>query len=585
MTNPENIALTVGQVYADLKWIHDHWGYWGVNSLTTDEAVCPTRYPGEDWADSGYWKNLNSHNWNFRGGAFENIWNTTISGAVLCNKLINTLQKYKENMTEVVYNQFIGELEVVRSYYYYLLFDCFGRIPYLEEFEDKTEPLMSPADVWSHLVNCLERNAPNMPKVTEASRAMNYGRVTQGFAYALLARLYLNAESFDCKVQTVKLDDNSVYRASFKQIASENDFYTNAVACCDEVINSGSYAIEDDYFANFKIKNENSKENIFVLVEDGNASFDLRYNGSMMNKLRMLSLTHHYSLQPAFGLAEKPWNGFCARPSFIDRYNNRDVRGPGPAPELTNADLPAIPEEWAVTYKDDPQGLAKAVKEQFMPQVREFSATVQGYGTQRTEQWGWFVGPIFDKDGIIILDEQNQLSYVCKEVEALDAASWNAGARLNKYELDPTGTVAWGENDFVLMRYADVLWMKEEAIKRGGVGTSGANSTDFKKMLKRAFAYEEDPEAAYNAAYPGVVALDLEDILDERGREFTWEMVRRRDLIRFGQFNKPEYLEYVTAKDDFRKWFPIPFSVLEKGKIDETTGKRIWTQNEGYEDI
>lgn len=586
MTNEENVILLVGQAYADLKWVHDHWGYWGVSSLTSDECITPIREPGNHWNDSNYWKRLHNHDWNWLGDAFKNIWNSTISGAVLCNKLLSTLANYKEFIGEGIYDQYVGELEVLRSYYYYLLFDCFGRIPYLENFEVKTEPLMSPNDVWSHLVNCLERNAPNMPKVNDANRASNYGRVTQGFAYSLLARLYLNAESFDCTPDNVNLEDNTAYRSSFKSIASPNDFYTNAVACCDEVINSGSYTIEDNYFTNYRINNENSKENIFVLVEDGNASFDLRYNGSMMNKLRMLSLTHHYSLQPALGLAEKPWNGFCARPTFIERYADRDVRGPGPAPAgITNADLPAIPEEWTTEYKDNPQGLAKAIKEQFMPEVEEFSASVQGYGTQRTEDWGWFVGPIFDKDGVIILDEQNQLSYVCKEVESLDAASWNAGARLNKYELDPTGTVAWGENDFVLMRYADVLWMKEEAIKRNGTGTSGANSADFKKMLKRAFAYEEDPEAAYNAAYPGVVSLELEDILDERGREFSWEMVRRRDLIRFGKFNNSDYVEYVTAKDDYRKWFPIPYSVLEKGKIDETTGKRIWTQNEGYEDI
>ena len=586
MTNEENVILLVGQAYADLKWVHDHWGYWGVSSLTSDECITPIRMPGEHWVDSYYWKRLHNHEWNWMGDAFKNIWNSTISGAVLCNKLLSTLGDYKEFMGEPLYKQYVGELEVLRSYYYYLLFDCFGRIPYLEVFEDKTEPLMAPNDVWSHLVNCLERNAPNMPQVNDGNRSSNYGRVTQGFAYSRLARLYLNAESFDCTVDNIALEDNTQYRTTFKQVASANDFYTNAVACCDEVINSGAYAIEDNYFTNFKIQNENSKENIFVLVEDGNASFDLRYNGSMMNKLRMLSLTHHYSMQSAFGLVEKPWNGFCARPTFIDRYNERDVRGAGPAPKgITNEDLPTIPEEWKELYEKDAAGMAKAIKDEFMPKVREFSATVQGYGTQRTEQWGWFVGPIFDKDGVVLLDEQNQLSFVFQEVESLDEASWNAGARLNKYELDPTGAVAWGENDFVLMRYADVLWMKEEALKRGGSGASSANSTDFKKMLKRAFAYEEDPEAAFNAAYPGVVALELEDILDERGREFTWEMVRRRDLIRFGKFNKPDYLQYVTATDDYRKWFPIPFSVLEKAKIDETTGQRFWTQNEGYEDL
>ena len=32
MGNSENVALLVGQIYADLKWVHDHWGYWGVSS-------------------------------------------------------------------------------------------------------------------------------------------------------------------------------------------------------------------------------------------------------------------------------------------------------------------------------------------------------------------------------------------------------------------------------------------------------------------------------------------------------------------------------------------------------------------------
>ena len=109
------------------------------------------------------------------GQAFRNIWNTTISGAVLCNKLIATLENNKESMSEKVFAQYVGELEVMRSYYYYMLFDCFGRIPYQEKFESDTEPLMAPEKVWSRLVDCLEKNAPNLPVVTDANRALNYG--------------------------------------------------------------------------------------------------------------------------------------------------------------------------------------------------------------------------------------------------------------------------------------------------------------------------------------------------------------------------------------------------------------------------
>ena len=530
MSNEQNVVLLVGQAYAEVKWVHDHWGYWGVSSLTSDECVCPVRMPGEHWADGGYWTRLNNHGWNSFADAFKNIWNSTISGAVLCNKLINTLDTYKSSMSESLYLQYRGELEVMRSYYYYLLFDCFGRIPYLEVFEDVTEPLMEPEIVWSHLVACLERNAPNLPAVTDATRATNLGRVTQGMAYSLLARLYLNAESYGCTTTNIKFPEGCEIK-----IENTNDFYTNAVRCCDMVINSGSYSIEENYFDNFKILNENSRENIFVIVEDGNAKFDLRYNGSMSNKMRMVHLSLHYCHQNAWNMIEKPWNGFAARPSYIDLFDGKDVRGAG------------------VGYGADT------------------------LGTMCTQQFAWFLGPVCDKDGNILKDENGTPAVVVKEVEeTLSEATWNDGARFAKYEVDKAKKYDWAENDYVLMRYADVLWMKEEAILRGGQGTSGFNSADFQKLKKRAFAYEADPAAAYAAAYPDVLTLDK--ICDERGREFSWECIRRRDLIRFNQFDK---VEYVTATEPFRRWFPIPFSVIEKAKRDEN-GNPIWTQNEGY---
>ncbi len=551
MSKEENVILLVGQAYADVKWLHDHWGYWGVASLTADECVCPVRVPGEHWSDGGYWKNLNTHRWNEFGDAFKNIWNTTISGAVLCNKLINTLEMNRENMSEDLYNQYVGELEVLRSYYYYMLFDCFGRVPYLEAFQDVTEPLMEPHVVWAHLVSCLERNAVNLPIVTDGNRAMNYGRCTQGMAYALLARLYLNAESFGCTPENVMAAKRTIdIDANRKkgnvlldevgiEINSSADFYTNAVRCCDVVINSGSYQIEENFFTNFQIKNDGSKENIFVIVEDGNADFDYRdYAGSMANKLRITMLTLHYCHQKTWDLIEKPWNGFCARPTFLDRYNERDVRGPGN----------------------------------------------EGKGTLNQKQWGWFVGPIYDAAGTKQLkDENDTLACVRKEIESLDGATWNDGARMFKYEIDKTKTYKYCENDFVLFRYADVLWMKEEAILRGGAGVSGVGSADFQRMMSRAFAYEGNPDAAhaaYMAAYP-TATTDLQSILDERGREFAWENIRRRDLIRFGKYNDPNYVQYVAATEEYRKWFPIPYSVLEKGKRDEN-GNPIWTQNPGY---
>ena len=530
MKAEENVILLVGQIYADLKFTHDHWGYWGLSTITGDEGICIPRSNGEHWNDGGYWLKQNTHTWDHRGDAIKNVWNVTISGAVLCNRVIETLNRYKDSMTPEVYAQYLGEVEVMRSYYFYLLFDCFGRIPYTEKYEEATGPLLEPQEVWSNLVAVLERNAPNMAVVTDGNRAANYGRTTQGFAYALLARLYLNAEGFGCT-------PDNVFKTVEAPAQYQGTFYDNCLRCCNAVIEAGSYSIESDYFSNFKIFNESSKENIFVIVENG-LTDDERDNGSTKNKLRIINNTHHYGIQFYYGMILDTWNGFCARPDFLKLYADSDVRGPG--------------------YEKN--------------------------GTANTKQWGWFLGPVHKKGSSTELyaDTNNdEETIIHAEITNINNGHNFDGARLNKWEIDKTGTYTYCENDFPLFRYADVLWMKEEAIARGAAGASGVNTDDFQKMLKRNFAYDSNPEAAFKAAYGDVASWSLDQILDERGREFTWEMVRRRDLIRYDKFDD---VQYVTGKEEVRKWFPIPFSVLEKSLTDEN-GNKVWTQTPGYENL
>ena len=537
MTSEENVILLVGQIYADLKFTHDHWGYWGLTTITGDEAICIPRNGGQHWNDGGYWLKQNTHIWDHRGDAIKNVWNITISGAVLCNQVIETLNTYKSSMTEEIYAQYVGEVEVMRSYYFYLLFDFFGRIPYTEKYEEATGPLLEPQEVWSNLVAVLERNAPNMAVVNDANRAMNYGRTTQGFAYALLARLYLNAESYGCTPDNVfkTVDAPEQYKGSF---------YDNCLRCCNAVIDAGSYGIEANYFDNFKIFNEDSKENIFVIVENGMEK-DERDNGAggtaVKNKLRIVHVTHHYGIQFYYGMLLDTWNGFCARPAFLDLYASTDVRGPGN----------------------------------------------ERKGTGNTKQWGWFLGPVHkagSTDALYVDINNDEETDIRPEITSITSGHNFDGARLNKWEIDKTGTYKYCENDFPLFRYADVLWMKEEAIARGAAGASGVQTDDFKTMLKRSFAYDANPEAAFEAAYGNVSSWSLDKILDERGREFTWEMVRRRDLIRFDKFNSIQYVTDAKAKEAVRKWFPIPHSVLEKSLLDEN-GNKIWTQTPGYEKL
>lgn len=546
LKNEDNVVSLVGQAYADLRFMHDHWGYWGVNTLTADEGLCPTRVGG-DWEDGGYWKNLNTHNWNAYGKAFENIWKCTVTGSVLCNNILETLYGNEENMSPDLYDMYVSEMEVLRSYYYSLLFDSFGRVPYMEDYSDRNEMLLDAPVTWAHLVACLEKNAPKMAVVDDANRTNYNGRCTQAMAYALLAKLYLNAESYGCTPENVMAAKRTVtvhngdsasvlMEEAGITIASPLDFYTNAARCCNEVISSGSYSIEPDYFNNFLIENGKSKENIFTIVEDGSVNND-RDSYSCKNKLRIEFLTLHYLFQTRYNLVLDCWNGFVARPEYMELFNDHDVRGDG----------------------------------------------YEGLGTNNTKRWAWFVGPVCAEGSTDTLLDKKEPLVITREVEALVDAPRNAGARMFKYELDLTGTYKFMENDFPLIRYADVVMMKKEAVLRGAVDNMpGVEDDAIKAIKKRAFAYESDPVAAFDAAYPDAfTSLDgglTGGLLAERGRELSWENTRRRDLIRFGQF---ENVQFVTNKAETRRWFPIPFAVLQASVLDEN-GQPLWKQNEGY---
>ncbi len=79
----------------------------------------------------------------------------------------------------------------------------------------------------------------------------------------------------------------------------------------------------------------------------------------------------------------------------------------------------------------------------------------------------------------------------------------------------------------LFFRYADILLMKCEAIVRGASATRGDTPQSLFNQIR---SYVNAPTIATN--------LSLQDILDERGREFLDEHWRRNDLIRFGDFER-----------------------------------------------
>lgn len=117
-------------------------------------------------------------------------------------------------------------------------------------------------------------------------------------------------------------------------------------------------------------------------------------------------------------------------------------------------------------------------------------------------------------------------------------------------------------NDLPIFRFADILLMKAEALTRQG--SSGA-----KALFNQIRTYAGAPTIANEPT--------LQEIYDERGREFFDENWRRNDMIRFGHYEDeffPHYKDFPDASFDKRhRIFPIPQSDIDLNG---------WEQNPGY---
>jgi len=123
------------------------------------------------------------------------------------------------------------------------------------------------------------------------------------------------------------------------------------------------------------------------------------------------------------------------------------------------------------------------------------------------------------------------------------------GIRVFKYFPQPSANNTVddnnSDNDYVLLRYADVRLEKAEAIMRGGTDPMGETPVAIVNSIRT-------PRGA-----SPLVAVDPAAMLAERGRELYYEGWRRNDLIRFEKFNDPvDQRPVKTAKT--RTLYPIP---------------------------
>ena len=188
----------------------------------------------------------------------------------------------------------------------------------------------------------------------------------------------------------------------------------------------------------------------------------------------------------------------------------------------------------------------------------EFYDTYNDPKDQRNKQW--FVGPQNFSNGQPVMAGSKQV-VITKEMpfgKANPANPFDLGGCLDcywqgvknmKYGFDPLSASSLQSNDFVVFRYSDIVLMKAEAEARK------ANNPEIALIAVNQLRAKRGAAA--------FTKLTWDTFLEERGREFAYEMWRRNDLIRFGAWGKTWGLKPNTVSKEHLKLFPIPLSQLQ----------------------
>ncbi|HVF96288.1 MAG TPA: RagB/SusD family nutrient uptake outer membrane protein [Flavisolibacter sp.] len=130
----------------------------------------------------------------------------------------------------------------------------------------------------------------------------------------------------------------------------------------------------------------------------------------------------------------------------------------------------------------------------------------------------------------------------------------NSGLRFNKYKPGRQADATYMSTDWAIYRLTWVYFAKAEALMRKNNGIANAEAVQLvNDCKKRAFSTADWTTEAYTPA-----TLTLDELLDERGREFIFEGFRRQDLIRFGKYTTASWWDHAPSGDKNKEIYPVP---------------------------
>ena len=404
---------------------------------------------------------------------------------------------------------------LMRAFYHFILMDSYGDVPVLDHLPADNEAVVrSPR---KEVAEFIEKEVKEcLPDLSDKNDASTYGKPNKWMAEALLVKLYINWGVYTCGDVT-----------KYDVATTKNSKLDECVKYCDDIIGSGLFNLNAPYRKKFMFDNgPQIKDFIYAMPYD-----KVSAQGLLYGRYRAFRRIDDGDTEGYYGgKMGKSCAGICAmNPEFADLF----------------------------CLEGDDRNDAVLKGKVFIHDAITGEETDQPYIYKGTQ---------LELTKTITLQEGGLATLNC----GATPDGWRQGYRSIKFYPNPNEYSAYNRyqsNDVPIFRFADIILTKAEAIKRGATATNGDTPQSLFNQIR---SYVHAPLLDHNPS--------LQEILDERGREFFDENWRRNDMIRFGTFES-EYGFHKHSNPDARfdktcRILPVPDDILK-----ENTN---WEQNPGY---
>lgn len=526
---------------------HAYWCVSGANfqiqENTADHFMTLNRQG--HWLDGQNYFRLHYHTWTIDDNNPRDVWNNNFQGVVYCNSAISDFEKLNApdfDMTVAELDNLKAQLRVLRAWFYINLLDMFRNIPLAIEYPDSNihPEQASPKEVFDFIEKDLLEVIPLLDiKNGTGGNESKQGSWNKAGTAALLVKLYLNAELW----------------------IGENR-YDDCAAYCEKIINGefGSYGISERWDAPFDWQNETCEELIYAFssaygyshwVYDGN----MFWWGAPFKAAPYFGfkdwgdMNHRYGLQPGLDLQGDEYSFENGKPVRKFRKYPDDVRLKKYR-NLGNSTREGMFIYGSLDYIDD------------MGEKQFIKADNGRYTIYLRDQVGWYE----DTDTLSI--SPNPSSGAPVMVSDMDHGDQNSGWCLIKYPIYRSNDVGKMESDYALIRLAEIYYSLAECKFRSGDKAAAA------KLLNtvRKRYYPENSNSLYSEDGSQITEQEL---LDEWGREFIGESLRRTVLCRFGVYTGA-WWDKQKESDNHTMILPLSRTILDSNPNLK--------QNPGYPD-